>query len=158
MVPTLEPPRKPMPDPMAEATRAGRGPRRIPVTNMTIGARVNVESGGGMGIAVIVVTAIKAAITDVAASMKVALGLAGFASDAELPLRTLHIRGVKPFRTSATVLATASLDILIGTFVFCPSASIIWVRFKGSTARLLAVLSAEFGSAPLFLSRSVSTI
>lgn len=71
MVPTLLPAKNPMPEPIADATKVGKAPRSIPVTNITMGAKVRVESGGGIGIAVIVVTAIKAAIIDVAASVKV---------------------------------------------------------------------------------------
>jgi len=45
----------------------------MPTTNMIMGAKVRVESGGGIGIAVIVVTAIKADITAVIANFTVAL-------------------------------------------------------------------------------------
>lgn len=72
--PIVAPPRKPSPDPMIEEIRAGIGPMSIPTTNITIGASVMVESGGGMGIAVTVVTAINADMIAVMANFIVALG------------------------------------------------------------------------------------
>jgi len=71
--PMLAPARKPSADPIEDETRAGTGPISIPTTNMIMGAKVRVESGGGIGIAVIVVTAIKADITAVIANFTVAL-------------------------------------------------------------------------------------
>jgi hypothetical protein len=56
-----------MADPMAAETNPDDGPRRMLVTNMMIGANVIVESGGGKGIAVAVITAVNAVITDVKA-------------------------------------------------------------------------------------------
>jgi hypothetical protein len=67
MVPMLAPTRNPMAEPMAAEIKPAEGPKRILVMNMAIGAKVNVESGGGNGIAIIVVTAIKADIIDVRA-------------------------------------------------------------------------------------------
>ena len=71
--PMLAPAKKPSADPMEAETRAGTGPISIPTTNMIMGANVRVESGGGIGTAVIVVTAIKADITAVIANFTVAL-------------------------------------------------------------------------------------
>jgi hypothetical protein len=58
-----------MAEPMAAEINPTEGPRRMLVMNMAIGAKVIVESGGGIGIAIIVVTAIKAAIIDVKATI-----------------------------------------------------------------------------------------
>jgi hypothetical protein len=57
----------PIAEPIADETKPTEGPKRILVINMAIGAKVNVESGGGNGMAIIVVTAIKADIIDVKA-------------------------------------------------------------------------------------------
>jgi hypothetical protein len=53
---------------MAAEINPADGPRRMLVMNMAIGAKVIVESGGGIGMAIIVVTAIKAAMIDVKAN------------------------------------------------------------------------------------------
>jgi hypothetical protein len=57
-----------MADPIAAETNPPDGPRRMLATNMIIGAKVMVESGGGIGMAIIVVTAINAVMTDVRAT------------------------------------------------------------------------------------------
>src|SRR3989337_4449612 len=69
----LAPAKNPMPEPMADDTSPIHGPIKMPVTNMAIGAKVIVDSGGGIGIAIIVVTAIKADITPIRANFVLAL-------------------------------------------------------------------------------------
>ena len=64
----LAPARNPRAEPMAAEINPADGPRRMLVMNMAIGAKVIVESGGGIGMAIIVVTAIKAAMIDVKAN------------------------------------------------------------------------------------------
>jgi hypothetical protein len=61
-----------MPEPIADDTSPSHGPIKMPVANMAIGAKVMVDSGGGIGIAVIVVTAIKADMVTMKANLTVA--------------------------------------------------------------------------------------
>lgn len=69
MVPTLAPAINPTPEPIADDMNPSHGPIKIQVANMAKGAKVMVESGGGMGIAIMVVTAIRAAMIAVRASL-----------------------------------------------------------------------------------------
>jgi hypothetical protein len=71
MVPIVVPATNPMADPIAADTNPAFGPRRILVTKMITGARVKVESGGGSGIAVIVITATRPDRTEVKATILV---------------------------------------------------------------------------------------
>jgi len=73
MVPMLDPAKKPKPEPIAVAISPIQGPIRMAVMKMAMGAKVIVDKGGGIGIAIIVVTAIKADITAVKASLTLAL-------------------------------------------------------------------------------------
>jgi len=85
IVPMFAPAKNPMPEPMAVDTSPIQGPIKILATNMAIGAKVIVDSGGGIGTAIIVVTAIKADITPIRANLvaerlKTALSLVFFPS------------------------------------------------------------------------------
>jgi len=62
----------PRPEPMVAATNPIHGPIRMLVMNMAIGAKVMVDKGGGIGMAITVVTAVKADITAVKASLTLA--------------------------------------------------------------------------------------
>jgi hypothetical protein len=59
----------PIPDPIAAETNPTRGPKRILVMNMAIGANVIAETGGGTGMEIAVKTAINAAMTPVNATI-----------------------------------------------------------------------------------------
>ena len=68
IVPMLVPAKYPMAHPIAVDVTPTVGPIRILTANMIMGAKFMVESGGGNGMAIIVVTAINAAMTPVNAT------------------------------------------------------------------------------------------
>ncbi len=68
IVPTLVPAKYPIAHPIAVDVTPAVGPRRMLTANMIMGAKLMVESGGGNGMAIIVVTAINAAMTPVNAT------------------------------------------------------------------------------------------
>ena len=68
IVPKLVPAKYPMAQPIAVDVTPTVEPRRMLTVNMIMGAKLIVDSGGGRGIAIIVVTAINAAITPVNAA------------------------------------------------------------------------------------------
>jgi len=64
----LVPAKYPMAHPMAVAVAPILEPSRMLTANIITGAKLTVESGGGSGMAIMVVTAIKADITAVRAT------------------------------------------------------------------------------------------